>query len=396
MIFKKAFLGVILVSALSAKPFLIGGFQPESCSKSQDGLGKPINAFNHVMSAIDGLFSDGAKNLSLIHFSSQLVAGTLYNVLFSYKGSDRTRYIAIKVFVALPVYNEAPTIEKMLVGDSLEEAASSLGLSNFQPQTHEDCKADFVKDFKSFSVQGEVNNVANKFKEVVEKSEKSENAKSPDSAQVSVESVVPLIQISNSTINIIVESSIKPSEESKPIKGAGENLTELLKRIRESVETKITPVDLLTPQTTMIEGNFLGEREPKKVAPPVETQILPPIFGSSVPDDIVLLPSKRKSSPQKPFNLDEFNSINNLSNQVTFPTQQAFSFPQPYASADAFNPFAQPGFIESFTAQNNFVSGPRAHTSDNLASSKRIEDIINEGRKAISRRVRATGRNMMN
>ena len=396
MLFKNALLGAILVSALTAKPFMIGGFEPESCSKSQDGLGKPVNALNHVMSAIEGLFSDDAKNLSLIHFSSQLVAGTLYNVLFSYKGSERTRYIAIKIFVALPVYNEAPTIEKMLVGDNLEEAAASLGLSNFQPQSHENCRTDFVKDFKSFSVQGEVNNVANKFKAVVEKAEQSETGKSPEKTQIPIESSIPLLQISNSTINIIIENSITTSEESKPIKGAGENLTDLIKRIRESVETKFTPNDLLTPQNTIIKGNFRNEIEPKDVKPIMETQILPPIIGSSVPDDIVLISPKRESSPKKPFNLDDLNSFNDLSSQIIFPTQQAFSFPQPYASSSAINLFDQPDFIKSLTTQTTFVPGPRVSNSDSFNNSKKIEEIVNEGRKAISRRVRAAGRNAMN
>ena len=233
-------------------------------------------------------------------------------------------------------------------------------------------------------------------KEDVEKAEQSETGKSPEKTQIPIESSIPLLQISNSTINIIIENSITTSEESKPIKGAGENLTDLIKRIRESVETKFTPNDLLTPQNTIIKGNFRNEIEPKDVKPIMETQILPPIIGSSVPDDIVLISPKRESSPKKPFNLDDLNSFNDLSSQIIFPTQQAFSFPQPYASSSAINLFDQPDFIKSLTTQTTFVPGPRVSNSDSFNNSKKIEEIVNEGRKAISRRVRAAGRNAMN
>lgn len=107
-----------------------GGFSDEPCSKDSS-LGMPTNAFKAVSHLIDKATTTKEKHkLHLLHFSSQVVAGANYKLIFKtkYTLDDDTviKFFGFKIYVPLAYTNEKPDISKMVVSEELEDVLNLL------------------------------------------------------------------------------------------------------------------------------------------------------------------------------------------------------------------------------------------------------------------------------
>ena len=239
-----------LFASVRSQGLLIGDLQPESCSSAQDGFGKPINSFNHAINTIHSFFRNNGKGLELIHFSSQLVAGTIFNSVFKQTVKDEVKFVAIRVFVPLPVYNKEPSVEKMLISDSLEEAGSLIGVKLNEVKVNPSCNSHFTKDFWRFSVGKEMQKVAEKFKKY---NQNNTNLGDENKTKVSEEKVKTVsstpIGIGDQLVQLFseVEELIKNNNRSKTNSKTHKNHKKVSDELLKDIEK--VPADLLSPQT---------------------------------------------------------------------------------------------------------------------------------------------------
>ena len=232
-------------AVLEAKTFRkIGGVQKESCQESHFGLGKPVNSFNHVVSVIQSYFGNDAKNLKLLHFSSRLGAGTVYNSLFKVKQDSNDRFVAIKIFVPLPVHDKDPEIETLLITKNKGEALKALGIKEKQAKEKKVCQTEFSKDFSKFSLKDERERVAKRFKQGKEVFEHTESK--------------------TSTIKPAEKNS--DSQEKTALPGVGENLVSFLDRIGGKVGLKFNHPQI-SPSTLPATSSAKNESEFVKIDP---------------------------------------------------------------------------------------------------------------------------------
>lgn len=253
---------------------LLGAPEPQPCQNSLLGFGKPVNSFNYAEKYIKGLFNENAKDLTLIHFSTQIVAGTMIKTLFKKQVKNEFSFVGFKIFVPLPVHNEESSIEKMIVTSSLEEATQSLGLKQEDLIDKPECNADFLKDYSAFSVSKEAENVQTVFQNMNPQA----NLTKP---------------IESGNIRIEPESFKKPIE--VPIegpsttRGAGEKIKSVLDKIQSLIDEKIgnknqnafknISIDSVVPDQKPIDQQVIT---PPKVEIPLLSQPIeqPPIINN--------------------------------------------------------------------------------------------------------------------
>lgn len=128
----RTILTLLVLQIISPQPIL-GGYHPRQCDEAGQ-LTTPLHAFTALDETVKRMFSNNnTAEVKLVHFSSQVVAGTNYRIVFEgrYQFSDSqvTKYIGIEVFVPLGYTNEQPDISKMMISRNLNDVLGYLNLS---------------------------------------------------------------------------------------------------------------------------------------------------------------------------------------------------------------------------------------------------------------------------
>ena len=138
-------IAALLITTMINAQAAVGGYQNLPCN-NKNMLGSPVIAFKTIDMLIGKVMNPEEKNnLTLLHFSNQIVAGTNYKIVFKtdYTYADNTteKYFGYIIYVPLPYMNEKPDITKMLVSDTLDDVLGLLGLEKSQI-TEQTCAND--------------------------------------------------------------------------------------------------------------------------------------------------------------------------------------------------------------------------------------------------------------
>lgn len=249
------------------------------------------------------------------------MAGTLYNALFKKVVGDRTQYIGVQVFVSLPVYNEEPEVQKMMVSEDLDEVRGFLRVSADEVTDGAKCSAQLRQQFKDYSLKAEMEAVQKKFKEYAQKSGSSpkndQNVAEPKRADPPATAGSKDPAQFNSTVKVELPRSSAPEPQTDgespfglPITdsppnditqisgnqetpnqigaaGIGDAILQLINNIESFLEEKTSNKEVLyeKTETVLVPENPkpLSEKEKKALLKKIQDNIATSIFGSPLP-----------------------------------------------------------------------------------------------------------------
>lgn len=140
-----AFFALLLFAALNAQT--LGGFSQANCDSQSPAVA--FMALDETLSRILGEKSN--STLRLLHFSSQVVAGSNLRVVLEAKfdaaSGKATKHLGFVVFVPLPSASAKPSVTKMVVDDSLEDVLAYLKLTQADVMEQK-CTKDIKLQYK--------------------------------------------------------------------------------------------------------------------------------------------------------------------------------------------------------------------------------------------------------
>ena len=150
----------ILITAFfafaSAELTLVGGYSKAPCDEHRVGMGMPVNTLNHALRFMHSLFNE--KELKLVYYASQIVAGTNHRAIFEFPNADKKRkqYIAVEVYLKLPHYETAPQISELFVTLSKTAVLNHFKITEQDLLTNATCNKDILTTLAHFDLQKEL------------------------------------------------------------------------------------------------------------------------------------------------------------------------------------------------------------------------------------------------